>query len=328
MTDYLHDRTGHDPEVAELEQLLAPYAHRAPLREPPPRRRTWRRVVIPLAALAVVAAIVLVVTRPREASTVARVAPCAATGPGFAFTVEQGEARCGGAVAAAGTLPVGAWLETRDTSVAALTVADIGALKVFGASRLRLVNTGAGEHRLELARGRISAKVVAPPRLFVIDTPSAEAVDLGCAYDLEVDAEGRTHLRVTSGEVSLEAKDGRVAYVPAGVEVVSTRAYGPGTPVRSDAPPALRAAVARFDAENDPSALAGLLEVAGPSDVITVWNLVGRTRGDDRVAVVRALDRHLPRPDGVSEAEVVAGQPAAIARWRQAIVDDWFGPQR
>jgi len=41
-SDYLFDKTGEDPAVAELEALLGGYAHRAPLREPPPRRRRHR----------------------------------------------------------------------------------------------------------------------------------------------------------------------------------------------------------------------------------------------------------------------------------------------
>src|SRR4029079_9286773 len=96
-----------------------------------------------------------------------------------------------------------------------------GALKVFGDSRVRLVDTGAGGHRMELARGQGAARGVAPPPPVVGDTTGASAVDLGCAYELAVDGDGRTHLRVTSGAVSLEGH-GRVAYAPMGTEELAT----------------------------------------------------------------------------------------------------------
>ena len=53
------------------------------------------------------------------------------------------------------------------------------------------------------------ARVVAPPRVLVVETPAADAVDLGCAYALEVEADGSTRLSVTSGQVALEAGEGK-----------------------------------------------------------------------------------------------------------------------
>src|SRR5204863_3800785 len=183
-------------------------------REPPPRapRRRWLVASIAGAAVAAIAALV-VVLRPGPDG-------CTGAATGFAFAVEGGPARCGGAGASRGTLPVGAWLETSGGAVADVRVADIGALKVYGDSRVRLVDTGAGGHRMELARGKLSARVVAPPRLFVVDTPVASAVDLGCAYELAVDGDGRTRLRVTSGAVSLEGH-GLTAYAPMNTEVLA-----------------------------------------------------------------------------------------------------------
>src|SRR5207248_1979033 len=83
--------------------------------------------------------------------------------------------------------PEGAWLETDARSRAKVRVADIGWVDVEPRTRVRLVRASAAEHRLELSRGVLHAAVTAVPRLFVVDTPSAVAVDLGCAYTLEVD---------------------------------------------------------------------------------------------------------------------------------------------
>lgn len=319
MSDYLYDKTGADPDVAELEGLLGAYAHRAPLRAPPERvarRRRWPAAV----AVTVVAAAAVTLwlwRRDGAATTIA----CGGS-DGFAFAVAGEPARCGGGIASRGTLPVGAWLETPGGATADMRIADIGALTVHGDSRLRLVSTGADGHRLELARGRIEARVVAPPRLFVIDTPVASAVDLGCAYELVVDDDGSTRLRVTSGAVSLEGH-GLVAYAPLDTEVLAAPGRGPGTPVSITASAELRAAVARFD-RGDAAAVRDIVGRAAARDTITLWNLLSRTAGDARAAVFARLDELSPLPPDLRSADILAGDAAAIEAWRERLVDRWY----
>ena len=93
-------------------------------------------------------------------------------------------------IANAGRLGVGEWLETDGSSRAQIEVSSIGTVDVDENTRVRLLETAPTEHRLELARGKMSARIWAPPRLFFVDTPSAVAADLGCAYTLEVDDHG------------------------------------------------------------------------------------------------------------------------------------------
>ncbi|HKY05120.1 MAG TPA: zf-HC2 domain-containing protein, partial [Blastocatellia bacterium] len=108
-----------------------------------------------------------------------------------------------------GSLSVGEWLETGGSSRARISVADIGFVEVEPQTSVRLVRTRLTEHRLELKRGTVHAMIFAPPRLFFVDTPSATAVDYGCAYTLEVDDAGASLLHVTAGWVSLAAAGGR-----------------------------------------------------------------------------------------------------------------------
>lgn len=313
MSDDAFDKQEDDPELAWLEQLLGGYAHAAPLRplRPLPSRRGRWPVIMGLVAAAAVA--LLMVWPEREPPSIVRkpaqVDACAG-GPGFAFATEGGVARCADGESTAGVLPIGQWLETSTEVSARLEIADIGSLTVHGGSRVRLIGTGADEHRLELARGRVSAMVSAPPRLFVIDTPGASAVDLGCAYELSVDDEGRTHLSVTAGAVSLEGH-GLVAYVAAGSEVVAVPGRGPGTPTAVGAGAPLRDAVARFDA-GDATALDELLALAAARDAVTLWNLLDRTAGDARSSVARRLESLHPSslPDDVLDAPTAVHGPA------------------
>src|ERR1051325_8117244 len=145
-----------------------------------------------------------------------------------------------------GRLALGQWLETDGSSSAQIDVGTIGQVEIDPNTRVRLVETKATEHRLELARGKMSAHIWAPPRLFFVDTPPGVAADLGCAYTLEVDDEGAGLLHVTSGWVALQLKD-RESMVPAGATCATRPGVGPGTPYFDDATEVFRRALWRLD---------------------------------------------------------------------------------
>src|SRR5439155_13553270 len=143
---------------------------------------------------------------------------------------------------------VGEWLQTDAFSRAKIKVSDIGMVEVEPNTRLRLVAARRAEQRLALIRGEISATISAPPRLFFVDTASSIAVDLGCAYRMQVDDGGSGLLRVTAGWVSLEW-GGRESLAPAGANCRTMPRIGPGTPVFDEAPERLQRALAMFDFE-------------------------------------------------------------------------------
>ncbi|HEY4177417.1 MAG TPA: FecR domain-containing protein [Kofleriaceae bacterium] len=317
--DYLFDKSGSDDEVADLEHQLGAFAHRAPLRDLPPLpRRPWRRrAAIASVALAAAAGIAMYLRRP----TAPPGASACGGGSGMAFTVQSGTTRCGGEVAKTGTLPVGTWLETAHDSQASVAIAKIGTVTVYPDSRVQLVGTGATEHRLALASGHISAKVSAPPRLFVIETPTSTAVDLGCAYDLVVDSVG-SHLTVTFGAVSLEGKPFG-AYVPRGTTVVSRPGHGVGVPVATNASREMRDAVARFE-DGDTSAARVIATQATMHDIVTLWHLIPRTLGPERAQIVGALERLVPVPLDYEAADMIAGNQAAIDEWRESVMWQWL----
>ena len=77
---------------------------------------------------------------------------------------------------------------------------EVGVIDVAGQTRLRLI----GRNRFELTVGTIHAKTTSPPGVFVVNTPRAEAVDLGCEYTLTILPNGSGVLRVASGWVELQ----------------------------------------------------------------------------------------------------------------------------
>ena len=181
-----------------------------------------------------------------------------------------------------GRLQVGEWLETDSSARAQINIADIGKVEVEPNSRIGLINTRESEHRLKLVRGRIQAQVTAPPRIFVIETPAATAVDLGCAYVLDVDESGSGLLRVTSGYVLLEDK-GRESFVPAGA-ACETRPEGPGVPYFEKSSEMFKKALRAYSS-GDRSALKSLLTSAERHDTLSLWHLLPRVNGEDRAQV-------------------------------------------
>lgn len=217
------------------------------------------------------------------------------------------------AVAASTRMHVGDWLETDATSRARLEIGSIGEVSVEPNSRLRLVNTSPTDHRLELARGTMHALIWAPPRLFFVETSSATAIDLGCAYTLTVDEHGTGILEVTAGYVALE-HGGRESIIPAGLQCLTRPNSGPGTPFSVNSSPEFRQALHRFDT-GDRAALGGVVAGAGDGDLITLWHLLARAPADARGAVFDRLAAFRPAPAGVTREGILAGDATMRGRW-------------
>lgn len=227
-----------------------------------------------------------------------------------------------------GRLAIGQWLETDNVSRAKIQVGSIGQVEVDPNSRVKLVQTRPTEHRLELARGRLSAHIWAPPRLFFVDTPSAVAADLGCAYTLEVDDDGGSLLRVTSGWVALQLRY-RESMVPAGAACATRRGIGPGTPYFEDATEVFRKALSKLDFEpydtewSKIPALNLVLMQARPRDTLTLWHLLSRLEGADRVLVYERLAALSPPPTDVTREGILQLDSEMLKAWKGALESTW-----
>ena len=223
-----------------------------------------------------------------------------------------------------GKLMVGEFLETNSNSRAKIQVANIGQVEIAPNSRVQLVKTNSNEHRLSLERGILQAKILAPPRLFIVDTPSAVAVDLGCEYTLEVDAAGNSKLHVTSGFVALE-RDGRESIVPAGAMCLTKKGKGLGTPFSDDASAEFQKAVRRFDFENGGGeALQTIIKQSNLYDALTLWHLLSRTQKIEREKVFDALAEHIKPPANITREGVLRLDKKMLDAWWTEIENVWF----
>ena len=218
-------------------------------------------------------------------------------------------------------LAVGEWLET-GPQTASLQVADIGTMAVAPGSRLQLTRSDTEGHRLKLATGQIHASVVAPPRLLMVDTPAATAVDLGCEYELFVADDGGAYLQVLLGYVSLEGPSGTV-FVPAGAEATAHPDHGIGVPRFSDADARWQSHLGEVQA-GDAETLPELLRTTvRPRDTLSLFHLIPILPDEgDRQAVVERIGALVP--GSVADRRgVVARRDPALQRLRSTLAPHW-----
>jgi hypothetical protein len=222
-------------------------------------------------------------------------------------------------------LAVGEFLETDANSRARVQVADIGNVEIAPNSRVQLVGTKSTEHRLSLEKGVLKAQILAPPRLFIVDTPSAVAVDLGCEYTLEVDETGNSRLHVTSGFVALE--NGRFeSIVPAGAIALTRKGKGVGTPFAEDSSAVLQSALYKFDFENGGGeALRIIIKEANLYDSLTLWHLLSRVEtAEQRGKVFDALASQVKPPARVKREGILRLDKKMLDAWWTEIENVWF----
>jgi hypothetical protein len=204
-----------------------------------------------------------------------------------------------------------------------LNSAVVGSLDLEPGSRLRLK----GGNHFALERGVMHALVWAAPKEFVVDTPAAKVIDLGCRYTLRVGEEGDGVLQVETGWVAFQ-NGGQEAFIPAGAVCRTRVGKGPGTPVYADASEGLKRAVLEWDG-GDLGALARVLQEARQRDGITLWHLLGRTDAAGRELVCGRLGEFVKLAD---REAIVRGDRKAIDGAWEALglggVEWWRGWKR
>jgi hypothetical protein len=282
--EYLWDRTGPpDPEIERLERLLAP------LRQGGQTARRPVRSTRPPYWLAAAAAVVL------AAVGLMRFAAPAAPTTAWQVASLEGTAHVGGSDATiAMAVRTGQSLQTGNASALTLEADQLGQVDLGPDSEL----SAAAGSRLLLRRGTLHAYIWAPPRQFVVDTPAARAIDLGCEYTVTVNRSGDGLLRVGYGWVAFQFED-RESFIPAGAECVTRRRLGPGIPYYADAPQPLRDGLDRFE-RGEEAALDSILASARPRDGLTLWHLLTRVPAPDRGRVFDRFAQLEPLPAEVA----------------------------
>ena len=273
-----------------------------------PRRGSRRALVVAVFALAAV--VLAVVLRPEPI-------PPRPVGPALAV------ARAGGEDPRGLTLDKPLVTGTEQATVKL----GYGEIALQPNSTLRLVKFEKNEHRLALDRGTLRAVVDAPPRLFNVDVPGGQVVDLGCAYTLSVRDDGSKEVVVETGYVELEGAGRRVT-VPAGARTSYAKAGWPRAPVDQQATAAWSDTLRAF--EDDPAGgdAAALVAAAGELDAVSLWNVLPHAPADKRAVIskrIKELTGEAPNP--WSADELAALKPAAMDAAWNAVVEKREGSE-
>lgn len=306
--DYLWSGTGEpDVEVKRFESLLSRFQHRgealqfpstayAPIR---PKMR-WRIWAPSLAATALIllAAISL--------------APRFLSDPRWKVVSVEGAVELNdGAVVPGSRIPSGTFVETGAASHVTFQIDGLGHVDVGPNTRLSLLQTTRDHEEARLDQGTIHAEVSAPPYVFLVHTPSAYALDMGCAYTLSVNPDGSGTLEVTEGWIQFQ--HGWIqSMVPAGADAEMQPGYGPGAPYFADASQRFRDAlhIVNFDFDRPQArstALTVVLADARNRDAFTVLNLLHRVAPEDRGRAFDRLAQLLPLPPSVTRQDAIDG---------------------
>lgn len=182
-------------------------------------------------------------------------------------------------------------------------------------SRTDKTATAQDERRLALDHGTIHALIWAPPTEFVVDTPGARAVDLGCEYTLSVAKGGEGMLTVKAGWVAFQWKNIE-SFIPQGAACTTRMGHGPDTPYFLDAPKAFTKSLAEFDLTGSKQALHFVLATARRRDALTLWHLLERTSGGERQDVINRFSGLVNLPAGVTQEGILRGDRKSMdAAW-------------
>ena len=319
--DYLWDRSGLvDLEVASLERLLRGHAHadvprRAPVALPakPALRMRHRGRRIALAAAVMLAVCALGVGAWFQQRLHWE------TGEPWQVLVQQGDVRLDGRRQQASALALNGTLETGKNAMTRLRAAGIGEVTVGAGSRVRLVETRTGRHRVQLEQGSLWARVWAPPGQFGVGVAGAEVIDLGCEFLLKVDADGNGSLSVLSGWVQVENLR-REVLVPQGTRVRVNGDGAAGTPHAFSANDAFVAALEAIDVRN------GAVDADGEE----VRRLIAASRQQDAISLLVLLRDYPQLAEGPMFERLASLLPTPLgtrAAWRSdrmAVINAWW----
>lgn len=311
---YLWDKTGApDLELRRWEQLLRRFSREVPELTLPVREgHSLKRIYYWLAAAACILLAAGVGLRSAWQP-----------GPSWKVVTLSGAPLIDRrAIAANGRMGAGGLLETDKVSRAKLRLGLMGAIDIEPNTRVRLIATRAGRHRIALQSGMIAVRLWAPPGTLSVDTPSATAIDLGCAFTVQADEKGSGLLRVASGWVQFQLDD-RKAIVPAGAAALTRPGVGPGTPFFEDSSSAFRLALERLDfggsSYGDTGALEAVLSESRRKDVLSLLSLFRRVPPSARGMLFDRASQLVPPPAGLTREDAIEGTnvPGMDAWWKK-----------
>ena len=188
----------------------------------------------------------------------------------------------------------------------------VGTIDLGANTTVRLIENRTRRHRLALAAGTIHAKTTSQPGVFVIDTPKARAIDLGCEYTLTIAPNGGGELHVIAGWVDL-THDYEQSLVPQGASAMIENDGSLTVPIFDDAVPRFKTAVLQHD-------VATIVALARTRDAFTLLNLFRLCTPDERILLFDRLSQLVPPPQSITRESVRYWTPASTELWWRPVL--------
>jgi len=166
--------------------------------------------------------------------------------------------------------------------------------------------------------------------VFAFRTPSGTIRDLGCIFNVSVDANGTSRVRVDTGWVQMDNAFGE-SLVPAGAGAEMRRLARPGVPIytdtSSDFAAAVRAAQDGGDA-GERRELDTILHTDRRRDVLTLLMLANVSPVEIKRALLARAAQLWSPPPGVSVDAIVSGNRDQLWQWHGSLdlppVKSWW----
>jgi hypothetical protein len=210
-------------------------------------------------------------------------------------------------------LHIGDILTTDAISRVKLRTGSVGSLVIEPNSRIKLLSIMPGTHKIYLDRGTTEVSRWGSPFNFYIQTPAGLVIDNGSDYKLIMDQD-LEFIHSESGTVILQDK-GEESIINAGADCVSKKDVGPGTPYYPDAPKAFIAALYNFDfTSNKDTSISVILSNSRVKDVLSLWHLLYKTKGEDQKKIFDAINSKVSIPTYIDFTKVANGDKIMLNR--------------
>ncbi|MGD8307277.1 MAG: RNA polymerase sigma factor [Ignavibacteria bacterium] len=213
------------------------------------------------------------------------------------------------------------FLTTDLSSTAELRIETLAKIEIEPDSKLQRLGS---DNRAKLLVGKLNVSTTSENDYLFLEVPSAvvEEYYLNNDYVVSIDDIGNTELEVTSGWLQV-VDENVIAVVPEGYKIRVLKGIGIGVPVSYRSFTSLSPLLEEYlFAGRNIVVLSSILDMAAPSEAITLWNLLYRVTPAQRDMVYGKLNTLVPRPINISKDDIMKLNEEMLQLWLEEI--EWM----
>jgi len=215
------------------------------------------------------------------------------------------------------TLPEGKTVSTTANSYASVSVPGFGDINLDPQTSLQRLKE---KNSIRLSTGTIKTVFSNERESFQIAVPSAVISDYyhGYSYNLSLDDLGNSLLSVDKGWLRVAGLNKEIII---GLEYMLEirKDHGCSLPYHFSASPEVIDLINNISFKAMESSILPLLEISGPNDALTLWNLFRTSGRGVREIIYNKLNSIIPHPDNISKNELLSLDAGKLIVWLKEI---------